>query len=76
VPNRRRPAVLVVELPDMLAMHRSEIEARQANKIGGRHERPRDQPRTGDKALDALVQLAHHQIARRQRRKAHADRDI
>ena len=44
VPDRRRPAVVVAELPDVLAMWRTEIEARQEGKVGGgfdglRHER-------------------------------------
>ena len=60
----------------MLAMRRPEIEARQASKIGGRSEGLRDERGAGDKALGALVQLAHHKIARLQWRKAHADRDI
>jgi hypothetical protein len=76
VPNRRRPAVLMAELPDVLALWRPEIEARQASKVGGKHKSLGDERGAGDKALGAPVPLAHHQIARRQRRKAHADGDI
>ena len=64
------------KVPDMIALGPAEIQTRQASKIGRRRQRFRQQRRAGDKALGALVELAHHEVGGLKRRKAHADGDV